>query len=240
MITGMIKYHLLVLVREPMNMFFGLGLPFLNLFLMSGNINDGEGANFINAALPMFITIATMVLCFMDSALSHAYSRQIKFLRRLRMTPIKPATYIFTGILSRIGVLFIFVAAFLAVTSTVFDFSIGTRNWIAFTGVLILTFGMFYLIGMFFANVLKNAKTSQSVLYVIFFGLLFFGNAFFPIDAMPDIVRVIAQNTPTVHAMKLLQSAWLDTGLFYSINFIVVIGITVVFGLLSIKFFKYE
>jgi len=240
MISGMLRYHLLVLFREPMNMFFGLGLPFLNLFLMSGNIGDGEGADFINAALPMFITIATMVLCFMDSALSHAYSRQIKFLRRLRMTPVKPATYILTGILSRIGVLLIFAAAFLAVTSTVFDFSIGNRNWVAFIGVLILTFGMFYLIGMFFANVLKKAKTSQSVLYVVFFGLLLLGNAFFPIEAMPDAVQVIAQNAPTVHAMNLLQSAWLDTGLFYGHSFIAVVGITVVFGLLSIKFFKYE
>jgi ABC-2 type transport system permease protein len=240
MLLGMIKYHLTVLFREPMNMFFGLGLPFLQLFLLSGNFEGGENQYFLDVALPMFVTIAVMVLCFMDSAMSHAYSRQIKFLRRLRMTPVKPTIYILSGVFSRLAVLFAFVAIFLTVTVLAFDFNIGSRNWVAFIGVLILTFGMFYLIGMFFANVLKNAKTSQSVLYVVFFGLLLLGNAFFPIDAMPEAVQTIAQNTPTVHAMNLLQSAWLDTGLFYGHNFIAVAGITIVFGLLSIKFFKYE
>ena len=240
MVLGMIKYHLLVLFREPMNMFFGLGLPFLQLFLLSGNFESGETQYFLDIALPMFVTIAVMVLCFMDSSMSHAYSRQIKFLRRLRMTPIKPAAYILSGVLSRIAVLFAFVAIFLAVTAFAFNFNIGSRNWIVFLGVLILTFAMFYLIGMFVANVFRSAKTSQSILYVVFFALLLLGNAFFPIEAMPDIMQTIAQNTPTVYAITLLQSAWMGADLFYGHNFIVVAVITAVFGALSLVFFKYE
>jgi len=240
MTIGMIKYHLMVLFREPSNMFFGLGLPFLNLFLISGNFEVGDGAYFLEVALPMFIVIAILVLCFMDSAMSHVYSRQTKFLRRLRMTPVKSATYIFTGVLSRISVLLVFVIAFLTVTTFALDFSIGNRNWVIFISVLILTFAMFYLIGMFIANALKNVKTSQSVLYIVFFGLLFLGNAFFPIEAMPDIMQTVAQNTPTVYAISLLQSAWMGTDLLYGHNLIAVVGITAVFGLLSVKFFRYE
>ena len=55
MTKGLIKYHLLVLFREPMNMFFGLGLPLLNLFLMSGNLDVAERPYAIGMALPMFI-----------------------------------------------------------------------------------------------------------------------------------------------------------------------------------------
>ena len=240
MTFGMIKYHLLILFREPTNMFFGLGLPFLNLFLISGNFEEGDIANFLEIALPMFITITILVLCFTDSAMSHVYSRQIKFLRRLRMTPIKSTTYIFTGILSRIAVLFVFVAVFLTIATIAFDFCIGSRLWLAFIGILILIFVMFYLIGMFIANFMKSAKTSQSVLYIVFFALLFLGNAFFPIEAMPDIMQTIAQNTPTVYAISLLQSAWMGTDLLYGHNLVIVVGITVVFGFLSVMFFKYE
>jgi len=236
---GMIKYHLLVLIREPANMFFGLALPFLNLFLISGNI-EGEMGYLLDFGLPMFIIIAALVLCFTDSALSHAYSRQIKFLRKLRMTPVKPATYVATGILSRLVVILLFVATFLTFTTVFFGATIGNRNWLVFGGIVILVFAMFYFISMFLANVFKSAKTSQNMLNIIFWGFLLLGNLFVPLEAMPDILQTITQNTPTIFAANLIQSAWFGSGVFTGHNFIVVLAVTAVFGLLSIKFFKYE
>jgi len=237
---GMIRYDLLTLFRDPANLFFGLGLPFVYLFLMSG-LFDGDGTPyFLDRALPMFIIIAAMMLCFTCSGLSHAYSRQIKFLRRLRMTPVKPATYIVTGILSRIGILFIFAAVFIAFVALVYDLNIGGTNWFAFVGVLALAFAMFYLIGMFTANLLKNAKSSQGLLYFIFFALLLLGGVIFPAEAMPDVVQPIVQNTPTVHAINLLQSAWLNTDLLYGHSLVAIVGMTIVFGVLSILFFKFD
>jgi len=239
MILGMLKYHLLMLVREPANMFFGFGLPFLNLFLMSGNF-DGENAEALDLMFPMFITIAILVLCFTDSALSHASSRQIKFLRRLQMTPVKSSTYLITGILIRLGVILTFSGLFSVVATTAFGLSLANRNWFMILGVLTLVFAMFYFIGMFLANVFKNPRTSQSFLNIIFWLFLLLGNAFMPIDAIPEILRVVSANTPTVYAIELLQSAWIGTGLLEGHSFIVVAGITVVFGVLSAKFFKYE
>ena len=240
MTKGLIKYHLQVLFREPMNLFFGLGLPFLNVFMVSGNLDAAERPYAINVALPIFIILATMVLCFTDSALSHVHARQTKFLRRLRMTPVKPINYILTGILSRLGVLLIFTMILIVATNIAFDVNIANKNWLLFVSILILTFVMFYVIGMFVANALKGARNSQSLLYVVFFGLLLMGNAFVPVDAMPDIVRTIAGNTPTIYAANVLQSAWLGTDILYGHSLIAVIAYTVVFGLLTTAFFKYE
>jgi len=240
MIRGMIKYHLLALLRDPSNMFFGFGLPFLYLFLFSGSFEGDELGYFLDRALPMFIAIAAMLLCFTCAGFSHAYSRQTRFLRRLRMTPVKPTTYISTGILSRIGILFIFAFTFIAVASLVFGLSLGERNWLGFIVMLILSFAMFYLTAMFTANVLKNAKTSQGVLLVVFFGLLLFGNVFFPIDLMPDIIQPIVQNNPIVHVQNLLQATWHNADIFYGHSLIAVIGITVVFGVLSVVFFRFD
>jgi len=181
-----------------------------------------------------------MVLCFTDSALSHAYARQIKFLRRLRMTPVKPITYVFTGILSRIGVLLLFAATFVAVTAGFFGMNLSNRNWLLFLAVLILAFAMFYFIGMFIANMLKGAKASQSLVYVVFFGLLAVGGIMFPMDAMPEILQTIARSLPPAYAINVLQSAWMGMDIFHGHYFIAMIVSTVVFGLLSIKFFKFE
>jgi len=240
MIAGLIKYHLLVLLREPLNLFFGFGLPFLQLFVMSGSLRGEGSGEMMNGALPVFVIIAAMVLCFTDSALSHAYARQIKFLRRLRMTPIKPIHYIFTGIISRIGVLILFAASFIAVTAVFFDMSVEGRNWALFIAVLLLSFIMFYLIGMFFANLLKGAKNSQGIIYVVFFGLLLLGGIMLPVEAMPDVLQTISNALPPTYAINVLGFAWNGTNLFYSYYFIAMVVTTVVFGLLSLKFFKFE
>lgn len=242
MILGMIKYHLLLLVREPLILVFGLALPFVQLFL-TGEIMEGLPYAYdhaIDVMMPMFLTIAIMALCFMDSAFSHAYSRQIKFLRRLRMTPVKPATYILTGILSRLGVVLVYTFAFFFVSTTIFGLNLSGRNWFTFAIILLLLFSMFYFIGMFVANVFKDAKQSQSMLYIVFFGFIFLINVIGMLHTFPTVVREIIQNSPVIYSFDLLHMAWMDLGLFRSYELFVVLGLTGAFGFLSIKFFKFE
>jgi len=237
MIFGLMKYHLLVLLREPINLFFGLGLPFLNLFIMSSNLAEGEA---LDGYLPALLVVASIVLCFTDSAASHAHARQIKFLRRLRMTPATAKTYIFTGILSRLVALFVLTAALTTVMVIFFNVSLAGRNWPLFIAILILSFIMFYLISMFVANALKGAKNSQNLSYVVFFTLLIVGGLMLPLGAMPDVLQTVASNLPPMYAINILQSAWMGTSLFYGHSLFAVAIITLVFLGLSIKFFKFE
>ena len=242
MILGMIKYHLLLLSREPLILVFGLALSFVQLFITS-EVMEGIPYVYdhaIDVMMPLSLTIAVMALCFMDSAFSHAYSRQIKFLRRLRMTRVKPSTYILTGFFSRLGVIFAFTAAFIILGSAIFGLSLTGRNWLAFTFVLVLLYAMFYFMGMFVANVMKDGKQSQSMLYVVFFGFIFLINVIGILHTLPTTVQVMIQNLPVFYSVDLLHRAWMDFGLFGSHEMFITLGLTVVFGALSIKFFKFE
>lgn len=238
MMLGMMKYHLLMLIREPANVFFGLALPFLMMFIMASGQEDVS--IIMNFAFPVYITIAILALAITDSALTHAHSRQIKFLHRLKMTPVSPATYLLSSILTRLIVLAVFVATFLGFNVIFFHVSLAERNWVAIAVALVLTFAMLYFIGMFLANFLKNTRTTQSVLHITFWALLLLMNGFFHGEVLPNALRVFVENTPTLYALELLEAAWLNTGLFEGHAFMVVVGITVVFGTLSIAFFKYE
>jgi len=240
MFLGLLKYHLLVLFREPLNLFFGFGLPFIQLILLSGQLRGDDSGDIVARVLPVFVIVAAMVLSFTDAALSHGYTRQIKFLRRLRMTPVKPFHYIATGIISRIGVLFLFTAVFTTVAVGVFGSDISNKNWPLFIGVMLLMFIMFYLIGMFIANVMRTAKTSQNLIYVVFFGMLAIGGFWFPVEAMPEILQTIVDWLPTTFAISSLNAAWMRTDLMYGHYFIMLLASIALFGTLSIKFFKYE
>ncbi|MCL1861976.1 MAG: ABC transporter permease [Defluviitaleaceae bacterium] len=207
MIKGMTKYHLLVLFREPMNLIFGFTLPFFFLFI---GVTSEYGAELVNMIfIPIYMMIAVMVLSFTDSALSHTHSRQVRFLQRLRMTPVKPASYVLTGILSRFVILLIFAIIFIGVASVIYDLDLAYRNLPLFTAVLILVFVMFYSIGMFTANILKGAKNSQNLVWIVFFGLLIVGgNAALQLENMPETLQTIAKILPPVQAAIALQTAW--------------------------------
>jgi ABC-type uncharacterized transport system permease subunit len=123
--------------------------------------------------------------------------------------------------------------------SVLHDKNLANRNWLLFTALLLLSFIMFYLIGMFLANFTKGAKRSEGVVYIAFFGMLLVG-IWLPVQVLPDAVWPIINVLPHLSAINLLTSAWTGSDILFRSNFIVVISYSVVFGLLSIIFFKYE
>jgi len=102
-----------------------------------------------------------------------------------------------------------------------------------------LTFIMFYLIGMFLANLTEGAKRSEGVLYIAFFGMILFG-FWIPVQFLPDTVQTVINALPHISAINVLSSAWTGENIFRGHYLIAVITYTVVFGLLSVKFFKFE
>ena len=254
---GMMKYHFLVLWREPLNMFFGLVLPFIFLFAFSGMAEPEEIPLLLENNFTAWLMIAAMVLALMDAAFGHAYTRQIKFLRLLKMTPVKPWLYIVTGIITRLGILFVTAAALLTAMIVGYDKDIFytsgyrwidgeityigsvARNWPMFIVFLILGFVMFYFIGMFLANFLKNPKTSQSLLYVVFFGLLLFG-MWIPTQVFPQIIQDIIPYLPHFSSVALTEFAWRGMDLLYNNALWAVLGTTAVFGVASLVVFKFE
>ena len=235
---GLLKYHFLCLLREPLNLFFGIAFPILTMVLMPGSEEGATSMMFF--ALPVIAVVAIMTLSFMDSAFSHAYSRQVKFLRRIRMTPVSSSTYIASGILSRFLAVLAFVALSTAVVGAMADVSFADINWFLYLGVLTLVYIMFYLIAMVVANLSKNAKKAQALLYVAFFGLLVLGGFMLPLQALPEVVQDILRFLPPAFASNLLSDAWLGNSIFEGWSFFATVGSIVVFGLLSIKLFKYE
>ena len=251
MTLGMIKYHLLVLWREPLNMFFGFALPFIMLFAFATMWDEAYVAMNLEFNFAAWLLIAAMVLCFTDAALSHTYARQTKFLRRLRMTSVTPQNYILTGMISRICVLVVMAAALLAVMAVGYDKNLleattgESRNLLLFVALLLWAFIMFYVIAMTFVNIAKNPKRAEGVVYMSFFGMLLVG-FWIPLVVFENVSETlgnILSYLPHLSAINVLTNAWRGADIFYGsgINyFIAMIAYTVVFGLLSLKFFRFE
>jgi len=240
MIKGLIKYHLILLIKDPMLVIFGLAYPFVQLFLAQATLDriDYFYVNLIDITIISFMNIAAMVLCW-GTGYNHAHSREIKFLRRLRMSSVKPIHYLASGILLNISVLLVFTSVLVIVAGALLDINVVSKNWALIVTVLFLVFTMFYVIGMFTANALKKAKNAQSLLYVVFISMIIVVNLLV-VGNMPNFIQVIIRNTPITYATNILQAAWMGTDLFYGHDFIAMMAYILVLGLLTIKFFKYE
>ncbi|MCL2527338.1 MAG: ABC transporter permease [Defluviitaleaceae bacterium] len=239
MIKGLMRYHFILLVKDPVLVLLGLALPFVQLFLAGSGMDAADGTiHSIEGGMVFFMTIAAMALCW-GAVHNHAYSRDIKFLRRLRMSPVKPMHYLVSGILLNIGVLLVFTAALVLVAALVFGISMAGRNWALIIAMLLFAFTLFYVIGMFVANALKKAKNAQSMLYVVFIGMIV-GINLLTVDALPGFLHVVIRNIPIIYATNVLQAAWMGTDLFYGHDFIAMMAYILVLGLLSVRFFKYE
>ena len=241
MILGLMKYYLLLLLRDPLLLALGFGLPFVQLFLASETIDvAGTSYHFIDLTLPLFTSVMVMSLCFMDSAYNHAYSRDIKFLRRLRLTPVKPTTYLLAGYLFRLGVMSFLISAFIGIAAVIFDLDLANPNWGGFVLMLWLSFTMFYVMGMFVANVFKTAKTAMGALFAVFFGFIGIIQFIAQFGNLPSFAQIILENMPVVYVVNVLQSAWLGTNLFSGHDLLAIVLLTIIFGGLSVKFFKFE
>ena len=231
MTLALLKYHMLTLTKEYVTIFLGLGIPVGMILLIPGFTAGLFVGNFI---------IATMVIGLMDAGMSHAYARQIKFLRRLLMTPVKPRHYIFTGLLSRYLTMLVLATVIVVISAITSEYGLGDRNWLLIYGALSVVFAMFYAIGMFTVNVLKNSKSSQGLTYVVFFGNFLFSGLMIPLSIMPQIVQDIQRFLPIAYGTGLLMNAWQGYSILEGYYLYATIGVTVAFTLLSIKFFKYE
>ena len=96
-------------------------------------------------------------------------------------------------------------------------------------------------IGFVIASVVPTARFAQPVGSVVLYPMLAFSGLFFPLEALPDALRVLANLLPLTHAVGLLQGIW--TGGAWSDHLWQVVALVANFAVctaLAGKIFRWE
>ena len=237
MFKGLMKYHVTVLSRDYMNVLVGLTLPFIMLFAISRQIPEAGLSAFLESHFVLWLFISGLFLTFFGVAWGHIHTRKTRFLRRLRMTPVTAKDFLLTGFTACLPILTTMAVALLAVMNLQMGKDLSGRSWLSFTIALFISFVMCYLMSMFMANVVANAKMSESLMYIGFFsliGLLQFQQIF------PENIRQILDYLPNFSALEMMHIAWTGGNIFTSAALYITLAWTLGFALLTVKFFKYE
>jgi ABC-2 type transport system permease protein len=234
-----------IFVREPLGLFGTVGVPVL-LFLGVGGVLRGEATPasqeeaFLRTSLPVLAAMLMLTSAVVSLVTIMALYRESGILKRLRATPLHPAT-IFAA---HVAVKLLLTASTLALL-----FLVGRRFYAPGTTTGMLTFGAALLfstagalsIGFLIASVVPTARLAQPLAGVIFYPMIALSGLFFPIAILPPWLRVVARVMPMTYVVSLLQGVWLGEPLASHLCDLGAIALfTVVFTALASRAFRWE
>lgn len=230
-------------LRAPESVFFVPGLPLL-LVVVFGIILNPAGTpeetrsallNYF-PAMVLVLTLAIMSILIMPSTL--AGYREKGILRRLATTPTRPAMVLVAQLLVNGGMALATLLLVTLVGNLTFGWALPEHLGgvaVAFAlGVLALL-----ALGLFVAAIARTGNAATGIGLFVFFPSLFLSGVAMPAEAMPPGIARISEYTPLGAAMRGLRDSW--SGSFPEAGHLAtLVVITVLFGAISIKLFRWE
>jgi ABC-2 type transport system permease protein len=201
--------------REPIAFFFSFIFPVFFLFLTMEIFVPADAPkeiviNYVTPSLMLLIIASTAIYGVPQTIVSY---RQIKFLKRLKGSPVTPVTILGSFALANFIVTVLGIALLAVAAMLVYDASLA-GSLISFLGGFVLTFVSLAAIFLFIPAVARSERTAIAISQIIFFPLMFFSGVFVPLDMLPDWIRnYISPFLPVTYGVQLLQGLWLGTPL---------------------------
>jgi ABC-2 type transport system permease protein len=202
--------------------FFTFFLPVI-FFLIFGSVYGNDlikkehvtGSQFLEAGMIGYGVAAT---CFAGLGITLVVRRESGVLKRIRATPLPPATYII-GVLASTFLVFLIEAGLIIVIGRTL-FSVAVPNaLLSLLFVLVLGALTFAAMGLGITALVRSAEGSSAVINAVYLPMAIISGTFFTPKGYPSFLRVIADALPLSHYTKLTrdvmihnQHFWADRG----------------------------
>jgi ABC-2 type transport system permease protein len=195
-----------IFAREPMGLAGTLLFPVV-AFVGVGRILGGlppslaaRASGFLDTGLPVFASILIALSAVTSLVTIISIYREGGILKRLRATPLTPATILAAHVLVKL----IFSALTLALMVAA-----GRRY---FTVALIVSTWSILSVGFVIASLVPTARFAQPITAAIFYPMVGLSGLFAPLDALPPVLKVLAWLNPLTYAVSLLAGIWTGEG----------------------------
>jgi ABC-2 type transport system permease protein len=196
--------------------------------------------SFLKTDLPVLAAMLMATGAVVSLVTIVAIYREGGILKRLRATPLHPATILTAHVLVKL----LFTAVTLAILLVA-----GRRYYAPDTAGELVRFGVALLfstasmlsIGFLIASLVPTARFAQPLAGVIFYPMIALSGLFFPVAALPPWLRTVARAMPMTYAVSLLQGVWRGDPLSSHLWDIGAISLfAVVFTALASRVFRWE
>lgn len=223
--------------------FFTFLLPILFYMLLGSAYGDDEinGVDGYQYLLAGMIGYGAASTTFAGLALLLVIRRESGVLKRLRATPLPPATYV-AAVLGSIIFIFLLEAAILiAIGRFVYDVPM-PDSFVSLIVVILLGAASFAALGIGLTALIKSAEGSSAVVNALYLPLSFISGAFFSADAFPEALQKLALLLPLSHLIRLTRDVMVyDDRVWEHLGDAAVVAIWGLIGLIgAIRGFRWE
>lgn len=232
-------------LREPVGMFFTLIFAPL-LVAVFGLIFGTEpnpafsGRRFVEATLPATACLVVAITGTLLLPVNQLQLRERGALTRLRITPLKPVTYVAADLTVNFVVSMAGILLALAIGVLLFNVPVQSNLILVFLAV---TLGLtaFLALGYTLAAIYPSSSAASGIGNGVMIILVMTSGAFFPLTALPSAVQNAINLSPLRQLVVLVQGIW-EGGDWsdYLLQTGVLVGMIVVFGALGARLFKWK
>jgi ABC-2 type transport system permease protein len=187
--------------------FFTFLLPILFFLLLGSAYGDDEinGVSGYQYLLAGMIGYGAAATTFAGLALLLVIRRESGVLKRLRATPLPPATYVAAVLISIILIFLVEAAILVAIGRFGFDVPLADSIF-SLVVVLLVGAASFAALGIGLTALIRSAEGSSAVVNALYLPLSFISGAFFSEETFPGFLQALAAILPLSHLIELARA----------------------------------
>ncbi|HBS08335.1 MAG TPA: ABC transporter [Microbacterium sp.] len=207
------RQEVLLLLREPVAVFFSLAFPlviYLFIGLPYANEQTDQGIRFIDFMFPTLIGTVSANLMLMGMPIYFAELRARGADRRYKVMPL-PGWVFGVAIISATCVLLALAAAIIVAVVGIGHGLLLTSVSPKFIGLNVLLVAWLCAVGYFLGTLPLSTRTTQAVSAALFFVLFFGSGAAAPLGGLPTWIQDLMQFNPLRHWFEWLTAVYTST-----------------------------
>ena len=239
-----LKTELKLSLRNMNMVIFAIIMP-LVIFIILGIIYgtkpayDGADYTFLEQSFGAVGAIAICASGLMGLPLAVSGLREMKILKRFRVTPVSPVFVL--GV--ELSMYIVYCAVSLATLSAA-ALLWGVRlhgSLLAFLGSWALTMLSTLSVGMLVGGVAKDTKQAGVIASVLYFPMLIFSGTTLPIEVMPKAMQRIVSVLPLTQGLTMMENTFLGISVgSVLLPTCVMLGVAALCTALAVRFFRWE
>lgn len=239
-----LKTELKLSLRDMNMVIFAVIMPLVVLVIFSiiygrKPAYDGADYTFLEQSFGAVGAIAICAGGLMGLPLTVSGLREMKILKRLRVTPVSPVFIL--GVELAMYVVYCAVSlATLSAAALLWGAKLHGSFW-AFFGSWALTMLSTLSIGMLVGGVAKDTKQASVIACILYFPMLIFSGTTLPLEVMPKAMQNVVSFFPLTQGITMMKNTFLGIGTdSVLLPVCVMLGVGALCTILSACFFRWE
>ena len=195
---------------------------------------------FSQGGLPVLVSLLIAMSAVLSLVTIIAIYREGGILKRLRATPLRPATILTAHVLAKLVMTTVSVSLLVLAGKRYFAFGPQVPVYSFALALLISAFSILSL-GFVIASIVPTARFAQPVGALVLYPMIGLSGLFMPIAQYPPSLAALARVLPLTYVVSLLLGIWRGEGWVAHVGDLAALAITFVLGLvISSRVFRWE